>query len=213
MKIFESRRQTSGEELANAISHGVALIAAVVAAIFLISGAAQAELPEFVGIAVFSVSMICLYAASTIYHGCTSDERKQFFDLLDHCAIYILIAGTYTPLAISVLEGYFGLLFLALVWTLAIAGISLKCFGRLKNSATSTAYYLLMGWLVLLIIEPLRQALPAFVMKLLIAGGAAYTFGVFFYAAKQIRYGHLVWHLTIVVGTTFHFVAVALITL
>jgi len=206
--LFRERLQTTGEEIANSVSHGVALVAALIAAPVLIVSATGDGPMHIVGASVFSATMVLLYLASTLYHAFPGGKTKQIFQILDHNAIYLLIAGTYTPFTLGVLSGTRGWVLFGLVWGLAILGLVLKSTGRLAHPIASTALYLAMGWLVLLAIEPLWLNVPTWGLVWLVAGGVAYTAGVAFFAAEQIRYGHFVWHLFVVTGTACHFNAV-----
>jgi hemolysin III len=176
---------------------------------FLIAAAQATGRPAFVfGTSVFALTLVLLYLASTLYHAWPTHKGKRLLQLLDHIAIYLLIAGTYTPFSLGVLWGGPGWSLLALVWGLAIVGIVLKCRGGLKHQIASTLLYLLMGWSVLLVLGPLCQAMPAAGLGWLIAGGLAYTFGVVFYIADRIHYAHFVWHLFVLVGSGCHIAAV-----
>lgn len=208
MELFRERRQSLGEEIANSVSHGVALIAALVAAPILIVSSVADGPAHTVGASVFSATMVLLYLASTLYHAIPEGRAKRLFQILDHNAIYLLIAGTYTPFTLTVLSGARGWLIFGLVWGLAVIGLVLKSIGRLAHPIASVALYLAMGWLVLLAIEPLWNSLPAWGLFWLIAGGLSYTAGVAFFAAEGLRYGHFVWHLFVVTGTTCHFAAI-----
>lgn len=206
--VFQERCPSLGEEIANSVSHGMALIAALVAAPVLIIASVQDGPLNAVGASVFSASMVLLYLASTLYHAFPQGRAKRVFQILDHNAIYLLIAGTYTPFALGVLGGAEGWLLFGLVWGLAILGLVLKSVGRLAHPVASAALYLAMGWLALLAIEPLSLRVPGWGLFWLIAGGVSYTVGVAFFAAERIRYNHFVWHIFVVAGTTCHFNAV-----
>jgi hemolysin III len=206
--LFQERCQSLGEEIANSVSHGVALIAALIAAPVVIAASIADGPLHMVGASVFSASMVLLYLASTLYHAFPQGRAKRVFQILDHNAIYLLIAGTYTPFALGVLGGAEGWLLFALVWALSILGLVLKSVGRLTHPIASAALYLVMGWLALLAIEPLSLKVPGWGLFWLIAGGLSYTVGVAFFAAERIRYGHFVWHIFVVAGTTCHFNAV-----
>ena len=205
---LRERRQSLGEEIANSVSHGIGFLAAVIAAPVLIAYSIGDGPARTVGVSVFSASMVLLYLTSTLYHAFPDGKTKRIFQILDHNAIYLLIAGTYTPFTLGVLSGNRGWLLFGLVWGLAVVGIVLKSIGRLTHPIASAVLYLVMGWLVVLVIEPLWLGVPAWGLFWLIAGGVAYTFGVAFFAAEQVRYGHFVWHLFVIVGTTCHFNAV-----
>ncbi len=197
------------EEIANSLSHGAGLVAALVATPFLISDAMRKGSPAFLaGACVFAGTVLLLYLGSTLYHGLPPGRAKRAFRVVDHCAIYLLIAGTYTPFTLGVLFGAWGWSLLAVVWSLAAIGITLEVTGGLRHPAWSLALYLGMGWLAVVAIRPLALHLPAAGLIWLVAGGLAYTLGVVFYTAKGLRFGHLVWHLFVLAGTFCHFTAV-----
>ncbi|MBU1237978.1 MAG: hemolysin III family protein [Gammaproteobacteria bacterium] len=203
------RPQTKGEEIANSVSHGVALLAAIVGAPFLILAARDFGAANVVGASVFAGTMILLYLTSTLYHAWQPGRLKRVFMKLDHSAIYIFIAGSYTPFSLGALGGAWGWTLFGIVWSLAVAGTVLKLFDRLSHPWLSTGFYLVMGWLVLVAAVPLVQhvALPG--IALLVAGGVAYTAGVvFFVLDSRWRYAHAVWHGFVAAGTGFHFFAV-----
>lgn len=162
-----------------------------------------------VGTILFAGSMVLLYLFSTIYHALPSGKTKQVFRVIEHSAIFLLIAGTYTPLTLGVLRGPWGWTLLWLVWGLAITGVLMKVFDKMFHPFISLIFYLLMGWLVLIAIKPLYTLLPASGMLWLVAGGLAYTIGVVFYAlGSRRRYCHFIWHLFVIAGTTCHYFAV-----
>ena len=208
--VYPEREQSRGEEIANSISHGTALIAAVAGTPFLITHAAGRGGSGFVaGIWVFSATMIALYLSSTLYHALSIGKAKQFFKVVEHSAIFLLIAGTYTPFTLGVLNGVLGWTLFGVVWCLAVAGIALKVFVKASHPAFSTLLYLLMGWLALIAIEPLFNRVPAPGLLWLFAGGLSYTAGTaFFVTDSRLRYGHLVWHLFVIAGTICHYFAV-----
>ena len=201
--------QSREEEFANSLSHGMALLLALVAIPTLMTSVIdQGEMVRIVGATIFSASVVLLYLTSTLYHALPASRAKGFFQLLDHSAIYLLIAGTYTPFTVGVLRGRWGWLLLAAIWSLALIGLLFKVTMGMRYERLSIALYLLMGWLALLVIKPLWQVLPAWGFFWLLAGGVAYTVGVVFYVAGHVRYNHFRWHLLVIVGTTCHFVAV-----
>ena len=204
------REQSRGEEIANSISHGIGLVAAVVATPFLIANATRRGDPGFiVGASIFASTMVLLYLASTLYHALPTGKAKRVFRVIEHCAIFFLIAGTYTPFTLGALRGAWGWTLLGLVWGLALVGVVLKAFNRLFHPIFSTGLYLLMGWLLLVAINPLYARVPASGLLWLAAGGVAYTTGVVFFAAdSRLRYGHFIWHLFVMAGTTCHYFAV-----
>ncbi len=203
------RAQSLGEEIANAVSHGVALMAAVIASPFLIIVAARRGGPAVVvGASVFAMAMVLLYLTSTLYHALPRSRAKQILRVFDHGAIFLLIAGTYTPFTLGVLRGGWGWTMFGLVWGLAIIGIAVKSLAGLRFPVLSTCLYIGMGWLALIAIRPLWMHVPGSGLLWLIAGGVAYTAGVVFYAADRPRYMHFMWHLFVMTGTACHFVAV-----
>jgi hemolysin III len=204
------REQSRGEEIANSISHGIGLVAALVATPFLIMHAIRRGDTGFiVGASIFAATMVLLYLASTLYHALPTGKAKRVFRVIEHSAIFLLIAGTYTPFTLGVLHGAWGWTLLGLVWGLAVAGVVLKAFNRLFHPIFSTGLYLLMGWLILIAINPLYARVPASGLLWLFAGGVAYTAGVAFFAAdSRLRYGHFIWHLFVMAGTACHYFAV-----
>jgi len=209
MPAAHQRPQTVGEEIANAASHGVALVAAIASASWLIATARSPRAADIVGACVFGATMVLLYLASTLYHALPAGRAKRVFLKLDHGAIYLFIAGSYTPFALGVLGGPWGWTLFGLVWSLAAFGVTLKSIDRLSHPWLSTGLYLLMGWLVLIAAVPLVERVPLPGVALLAAGGLAYTVGVaFFVLDSRLRYAHAVWHGFVVAGTGFHFFAV-----
>lgn len=201
--------QTRGEEIANSVSHGVGLLAAIAATPVLIVGAAWRGGPGvIVGVSIFGAAMILLYLASTLYHAAPAGSSKQLLRKLDHSAIYLLIAGTYTPFTLGVLGGAWGWTLFGVVWALALGGVCLKVAGRVHRPVVSAIPYIAMGWLVLVAIRPVWLNVPMEGIAWLLAGGLAYTGGVAFYATSRLRYGHFVWHLFVLAGSTCHFFAV-----
>jgi hemolysin III len=204
------RRQTLGEEIANSLSHGLGLALALFGTPFLlIATAERSDGISIAAAAVFGVSMMLLYGASMMYHALPHNRAKRVFKILDHSAIYLLIAGTYTPFMLGVLRGPWGWTLFGMVWGLALSGVVLKSMNRMSHPYLSTGLYLLMGWLVIIAIKPLMAALPSAGLGWLVAGGLAYTAGVVFYIGdSKWRYGHFVWHLFVLAGTVCHFIAV-----
>jgi hemolysin III len=204
------REQSREEELANSLSHGLGLIAALLATPFLIGHAVRrGEAGFIVGVCIFAATMVLLYLASTLYHALPMGRAKQVFRVIEHSAIFLLIAGTYTPFTLGVLRGAWGWTLLGLVWGIAVAGVTLKALNRLTHPILTTSLYLLMGWLIVIAVHPLSERVPASGLLWLIAGGLAYTAGVAFFAFdSRLRYGHFIWHLFVMAGTAFHYFAV-----
>ena len=204
------REQSQAEEIANSISHGIGLVAALVGAPFLIMHAARhGDTGFIVGTSVFSATMIFLYLASTFYHALPMGKAKGVFRVIEHSAIFLLIAGTYTPFTLGVLRGAWGWMLLGVVWGLAIAGVALKVFDKAYHPILSTGLYLLMGWIVVIAVDPLLARVPTAGFLWLLAGGLSYTAGVAFFATdSRLQYGHLIWHLFVIAGTACHYFAV-----
>jgi hemolysin III len=207
---FKSERlPTQGEELANTISHGIGLLFAIIATpILLIAAVRYGSAWNAVGVSVFAASMVTLYLASTLYHAITHGRAKRFFRMMDHSAIFLLIAGTYTPFTLGVLRGPWGWTLLVLVWSLAIIGLTMKAVFRHRFAWLSVVLYLAMGWLIVIAAPEVLHRVPLSGLVWIIAGGIAYTGGVGFYAAHRVRYAHFAWHLFVIAGTTCHFFAV-----
>jgi hemolysin III len=203
------RPQSIGEEIANAISHGVGLVVATACLPFVIVSAAhRGGLIAAVGAGVFTVTVVLLYLFSTMYHAMQGPRTKRVFRVFDHCAIFMLIAGTYTPFTLGPLRGAWGWTLLTAVWTIAIGGVVAKLVLGIRYPWLSTALYVSMGWLVLLAIGPLWIRLPPAGWTWLAAGGLAYTSGVAFFATDYLPFRHFVWHLFVLAGTVCHAVAV-----
>ena len=210
MLAAPQREQSQGEEIANSISHGIGLVAALGGTPLLILHAARNGDAGFVaGASLFAATMILLYLASTLYHALPIGKAKRVFRVIEHSAIFLLIAGTYTPFTLGVLRGAWGWTLLGLVWSLATVGVALKAVDRMSHPIVSTGLYLLMGWLIVIAINPLIARVPKSGLLWLVAGGVAYTAGVAFFATdSRLRYGHFIWHLFVMAGTTCHYVAV-----
>src|SRR5450759_323542 len=206
--VSRHRPQSLGEEIANSIRHGVGFVAELVVFPVLVMGALQHGASAVMGAAVFGATMSLLYLTSTIYHALPENRGKRVFQILDHGAIYLLIAGTYTPFTLGVLRGAWGWTLFGMIWGLAIFGVVLKSSGGIRYHRLSTALYLAMGWLVVIAAKPLWLHVPGWGLFWLGAGGIAYTVGVGFYTARHMRYAHFVWHLFVLTGTACHFVAV-----
>ncbi len=199
----------SGEEIANTISHGLGLVLAIAAVPVLVLSAMRIGSIRFtVGASVFGGTMVLLYLASTLYHSLTHEGAKRFFRLFDHSAIFLLIAGTYTPFTLGVLRGPWGWTLLAIVWSLAAAGILMKAIVGTRHSWISIVLYLVMGWLAVVAIKPILLLVPIPGILWILAGGIAYTGGLAFFVAPRLRYSHFIWHLFVIAGTTCHFFAV-----
>lgn len=207
--MIEQHPQSLGEEIANSVSHGVGFLAAMAGAPFLIVAAVhRGDAAGVVGASVFAATMLLLYLISTLYHALPR-RVGPVFRILDHGAIYLLIAGTYTPFTLGALSGTWGWTLFGIVWGLACTGVVLKAVGLVGYPKLSMCLYLAMGWLALIAVKPLWLNVPARGLFWLLAGGIAYTAGVAFFAADQrLRYSHFIWHLFVIAGTVCHFFAV-----
>jgi hemolysin III len=200
------------EELLNAVTHGLGMVAAVTAAaVLIVLAALNGDAWLITGVSVFATSLIALYTASTLYHAVRSEALKARLKVLDHAAIYLLIAGTYTPFMIGALRGGWGWSLFAVVWGLAVVGIALKLAYTGRYRVLSTSMYVAMGWLVLIGMGPLIRALDPVTLVWLVAGGVAYTAGTPFYHSGRIPYAHAIWHLFVLAGSVCHAVAVGTI--
>jgi hemolysin III len=204
----EERFQTLGEEIANSVSSGVALLAILCGIPFLCGSAIHHGALNLAGVIIFATSMVLLYLASTIYHALPPTKIKRLFRLFDHSAIYLLIAGTYTPFALGPLRSPLGWILLGAIWCLAVAGIGFRALAGLRHRWVSICLYIGMGWMAVFAVRAFWVHVPLPGLMLLVAGGLAYTGGVAFYLAKQILYGHFIWHLFVAAGTACHFCAV-----
>ncbi|MEK3886106.1 PAQR family membrane homeostasis protein TrhA [Bacillus sp. FSL K6-3431] len=190
------------EELANAITHGIGFLLSIPALVILIVSAAQKGDPlQIVSFTIYGISMLLLYLFSTMLHSFKPSKAKNIFAILDHSAIYLLIAGTYTPLVLVSLNGVLGWTLFGIVWGLAIAGITLKCFLINRFRVLSTFFYLVMGWLVIIAVEPLYSNLSGTGFGLLLSGGLLYSVGAIFYIWRNLPYSHAIWHLFVIAGS------------
>lgn len=207
-----TKRYTTGEEIANAVTHGVAALMSIAGLAILVGFAvAYSGSPTVItAVSVFGASMIFLYVASTLYHAIPNPRAKQILQRLDHSMIYVLIAGSYTPFCLVTLEGVTGIALCIAVWAIAIAGIALQGLLIRKSKWLNSLLYLAMGWLVILVIEPLIENLANGGLWLLTAGGLSYSLGVIFYIWKAIPYSHAIWHVFVFAGTVLQFLAVLL---
>ena len=193
----------------NSITHLVGTVLALIGASALVTSASRhADARTIAAVAVYGGMLVILYVSSTLYHS-LGGVAKRVFHVFDHCTIYLLIAGTYTPFTIGILRGTWGWILFGLIWISAILGVVVKAVGGVRFPRLSTALYIVMGWLALIAIRPLWGLMPPSGWVWLLAGGAAYTAGVAFYAAdRRMRYGHFLWHMFVLAGTACHFFAV-----
>ena len=209
MAISEHRTLTVGEEIANSVTHGAGLAASIAGLVILVIAAGRRGDAWVLGSCViYASTLILLYAASTLYHALASTRARGVFQRIDHAAIYLLIAGSYTPFALVNLRGIWGWTLLAIVWTLAILGVTLKSVFGPRWPVVSTVLYVAMGWTAAIAFKPLVAHVPPVGIAWLVAGGVAYTAGVVFYAWERLRYSHALWHLFVLGGSVCHFMAV-----
>lgn len=205
------RAYSVGEEIANAVTHGLGTVLSIVAfTVLVVFGARSGDTLKLVSAIIFGTTLVLLYTASTLYHSFPWPRVKHVFKILDHAGIYLLIAGTYTPFTLVTLEGEGGWRLFALVWTLAIAGIAVEAVWVNRPGWLSALIYLGMGWLAVLMMGPLRENLAPVGLWLLVAGGLAYTLGTLFYVTKRVPYMHAVWHVFVLAGSACHVLAVML---
>ena len=201
---------TVGEEIANAVTHGVAALLSIAGLAVLVAFAVlYSGSPKVVAaVSIFGASMVFLYTASTLYHSIPNPRAKKVLQYLDHSMIYVLIAGSYTPFCLITLQGYTGIALLCAVWLIAIAGISLQAVLLNKADWINCLLYLSMGWLAVFVIDPLVSTLDSTGLALLVAGGLAYTVGVVFYIFERIPFSPAIWHTFVFAGTTLQFFSV-----
>jgi hemolysin III len=205
-----TRAWSMGEEVAHSVTHGIGLLASVAGLVILVILAAATRDPwRITACAVYASTLVLLYAASTLYHALSTTRARKALRVLDHSAIFLLIAGTYTPFALVSLRGPWGWTLFGIVWGLALLGITAKAVFGARWPIVSTAIYVGMGWVVLVAAKPLVANVPAGAIAWLLAGGVAYTAGLVFYAWTRLRYSHAIWHLFVLAGSVCHYVAVA----
>lgn len=202
--------QSKAEEIANSVSHGAGFLAAAIGTpVLLFAAWERGSIPFMAGSAIFTATMLLLYLGSTLYHAWPQTPFKCALQVVDHSAIFILIAGTYTPFTLGPLHGWRGWAILAAVWLLALFGVLLKMRrGALHRPRLSMALYLGMGWLIIVAVVPLARAVSISTLFWLVAGGVTYTAGVIFFVREHVRYNHFVWHLFVLAGTACHYLAV-----
>ncbi len=199
-------RYTLGEEIANSITHGIGAALSVAALVLLIVYATQhRDAWRIVSFSIYGTSLFALYLASTLYHAFTHEKVKNFFRLLDHSCIFLLIAGTYTPPTLIVMRGSWGWTLFTIIWAMAVAGLLFKSFNMERYQFISVVIYIIMGWLAIIAIKPMLATLPAGMFTWVLAGGLFYTFGIVFYAWEKLPYNHAIWHLFVLGGSITHF--------
>jgi len=205
------KSQTLGEEIANSVTHAMGAMLAIAALALLVTLAAlQGDAWRVVSLAIYGATLVILYLVSTMYHAFRGPRIKRLFRTLDHSAIFLLIAGTYTPITLVHLRGGWGWTLFGIIWGLAAGGVVTKIFftGRLR--VLSVVLYVAMGWLVLIALKPILETVPRGLLAWLLAGGVSYTLGLTFYLAKRLPYHHAVWHLFVLGGSVCHFIGMLL---
>lgn len=205
-----NRVQSGGEELANSLTHGLGVVIALVFGPLLVIAAARTgDAWRFVAAAIYATTLLLLFVSSTLYHAIRSPRGKAVLQRIDHSAIYLLIAGTYTPFTLVTLRGPWGWTLFGIIWGLAAAGVVLKGTFGARLHALSTGVYLAMGWLIVIALRPLIANVATRGILWLVAGGLLYTVGVVFYVRdERHRYSHAVWHLFVLAGSLAHFCAI-----
>ena len=199
----------SKEERLNIITHGIGFVLSILALVLLVVNASRyGTVRHITSFAIFGVSLIVLYAASTFYHYARNPDLRIKLNILDHAAIYVLIAGTYTPFTLVVLKGWIGWTIFGVSWGLALIGIVFKVFYFGKYDRISTIAYVLMGWVIIFAIKPLIDEFPLKGLLWLLAGGLAYTFGALLYSFRKMRFNHALFHVFVLIGSFCHFMAV-----
>jgi len=207
-RIPLSPKQSTREEIANAITHGIGVGLSIAALVILVVYAARiSDTWKIVSFSIYGACMIILFLSSTLYHAFPQPYVKRFFRILDHSSIFLLIAGTYTPVTIGQMRGGWGWSMFGIIWGLTIAGIILKIFAMSKFKWVSLVVYLLMGWIMIIAIKPLLNCVSGIFLVWILIGGLFYSLGVIFYTARKMRYHHAIWHLFVLAGCFFHFIA------
>lgn len=207
--MTEVKRYSLGEEIFNSVSHGVgALLSIAGCVVLIVLCAVHGGAMEVVSASVYGASLIILYTMSTLYHALTNEKAKKVFRILDHDTIYLLIAGTYTPITLCILQGALGWTIFGIIWASAIAGTVLSSVNLEKFRKISTLCYVAMGWGIIFAIKPLIENCPTISIVFLIIGGLCYSGGVFFYSKKKYRYFHSIWHLFVIAGSIFHYFSI-----
>ncbi len=205
------REQSLGEEIANSITHGIGALLSIAALVLLVVFASKYGDPwRIVSFSIYGSTLIILYLSSTLYHSLTNVRAKRFFKILDHSSIYLLIAGTYTPITLVSMRSPWGWTIFGLIWSMAIGGIIAKIFLIDRYKVVSALLYVAMGWLVVIAYKPMLQMVPQGLIVWLLIGGICYTFGLIFYAIKKVPYFHFIWHLFVLAGSITHFFGILL---
>lgn len=204
------QHQTNTEEWFNTISHGITALAAIVGFVILVVlGNSSEKCCTLFSSIIYGLSLVSLYTFSTLYHGLRNEKAKRVFQILDHCGIYLLIAGTYTPVLLVSIAGTTGWMIFGVQWTIALIGIVMKIFYTGKFDKISTLIYAVMGWMIVIKWQELVDSIPSAALNLIIAGGILYTLGIVFYLIDtRIKFSHFIWHLFVIVGSLIHYIMI-----
>ena len=206
IEIHSCRQQSLGEEIANSITHGIGAALSIVALVLLVFFASKyGDTWRVVSLSIYGTTLFMLYLASTLYHSFTNRRVKRFFRTLDHLSIYLLIAGTYTPVTLVPMRGPWGWVIFGLIWAMAIGAITAKIFLIGKYKFVPVLLYLAMGWLIIIAFKPMLKMVPKGLIIWLLIGGVCYTLGIIFYSCKKVPYFHFIWHLFVLGGSISHF--------
>src|SRR5690554_4644045 len=204
-----NKNYTLGEEIAHSVTHGIGALLGVAALVIMVwYSVTEGTVWHLVSGIIYGSSLILLYMASTLYHAITNMRAKRILQLMDHAAIFILIAGTYTPFLLVNLRGPWGWSLFTVIWTIAIAGVFLETMKKERIKWLSLTLYLGLGWMAVIAIKPMLELVNSTALWLLLAGGLSYTLGVVFYVWKSMRYHHAIWHLFVLSGSVFHFFSI-----
>lgn len=206
---MQNERKLLIEEIANSFTHGIGLVLSLAGlAVLLFLAWNKGDKLQVIGCSIYGATLVMVYAASTLYHGVQNPRIKHIFRLFDHTAIYLVIAGTYTPFTLINLRGFWGWTLLALVWTLSLFGIAFKIAFVNRYKAVSMALYLIIGWLAVIAAKPIISSIPLGCLILIASGGAAYMTGLVFYAWERLPFSHAIWHVFVILGSICHYCAV-----
>ena len=207
---MKRKHQTNTEEWFNTISHGMTALAAIVGFVILVVlGNSSEKCCTLFSSMIYGLSLVSLYTFSTLYHGLRNEKAKRIFHILDHCGIYLLIAGTYTPVLLVSIGGTTGWVIFGVQWTIALIGIVMKIFYTGKFDKISTLIYAIMGWMIVIKWQELVHSIPSAALNLIIAGGISYTLGIVFYLIDtRIKFSHFIWHLFVIVGSLIHYIMI-----
>lgn len=203
------RTLTAGEEIFNSITHGIGTLLSIAALVILIYFAViKGNVWHVVSFSIFGSTLVLLYLSSTLYHSFTKEKVKNVFARFDHAAIFLLIAGTYTPFVLTTLRGPLGWTLFGIIWGLAIAGVTIRSIFLTRFRKLMVGVYVAMGWMFVFVIVPMIKNLPTLSIIFLFIGGACYSLGVIFYSWRNLKYGHGIWHLFVLAGSITHFFSV-----